>query len=447
VYSNREALRFYARALSLLPKDSPNRFYAHEAREQILRGLGRPLEQMMELEAMRAFAEKAGEPSMIALAYNRLARHELDKARTAGVQAFLDRALSAATKAGVRGAEVEALKLTASLAVEEGDSERALALVDRALVRCGIDSDLLAARGSVMVLRATLLRRVGRLGEALEANAEAVVIFRRLGIKRNEAMALNALGVALYSMGEYEDAMIVLRASIALDREIGDRMHLGRKLSNVGQLYAELGDSETALAFLEHAERVFETVSDEAYRADALCAMAEVLLEMGTAPDEAAERLDHARRIADRTRDLYDQAHERIVRASLESAAGRLEEAVRAAQDGIDITRAAGLRVFEVLAQARLTVSLARLGRQEEARAVLGQLESRVEDATVERAERVHLAVAQAHHLLGDEEAARAAYARAQRVVEERVSRIRDDRLRAKYERMPIVEAIRRAPL
>ena len=444
VYSNREALRFYARALALLPADSPNRFWAHEAREQILRGMGRPHEQRLELEAMRAFAEASTDPSMLALAMNRLARLELDQVRTQGVDEILERALDAARRSGEAGAEVEALRLSAQLAREQGDMARALDFCDQALSRADFDRSLLAARGSVMVQRAILLRRMGRLDEALQANAEAIVIFRRLGIKRNEALALNALGVALASMGDFEDAATLIRASIAIDRETGDRMHLGRKLSNVGQLYAELGDNDRALAFLERSLVVFETVDDEGGRADALSAMAEILLEHAGNQDAAAERLDNARRLAERTGDRYDLARERIVRVALESAAGRLDRAEQYAREAVDVAEAAGIVGYALLGKAYLGELLARVGRADEARGVVFEVREGVRSrGVVERAERVHLAIARAYALLGEEEAARAAYADAYEVVESRLAHIREPALRARYVATPTVKAIR----
>ena len=96
----------------------------------------------------------------------------------------------------------------------------------------------------------------GPLLASLEDAAEAFAIFRHLGRKRDEANALNTLAVSLYSRGQWEDSIALLRASIALDRQLGDRFSLGKKLSNIGQLYAELGDVRRAEAFLERAVEV-----------------------------------------------------------------------------------------------------------------------------------------------------------------------------------------------
>jgi tetratricopeptide (TPR) repeat protein len=445
VYSNREALRFYGKALALLPPGSERSFAAHEAREQILRGLSRAAEQQRELFALRAVADQTGDPRQIAVAYARLARFELEALRVHGVRELLQKALEAAESVGAKSLEAESLRLLALLEQETGDAEAALAANGRALDRCGVNEEVYAVRGAVLVQRALLLRRLGRLEEALAPNTEAIVIFRRLGLKNEEADALNSLGVALASLGEYEDSGTCIRASIALDRQTGDRMHLARKLSNVGQLLLELGDRAGALAFLKRADQVFERINDETYRADALCGLTEVLLETGAGTDQAAAELDRARRVAERTGDRYDLARERIVRASLEREMGRLERAEVAAKEGVDIASEAGVVMYEVQARALRAELLALLGRTDEARAEADRVQADLDTRPVDRAERVCLSLGRTYAAIGDVESAAAAFAAAAVLVDQRLDRIRTPAVRERYAQSRVVSAIREA--
>jgi tetratricopeptide (TPR) repeat protein len=443
VYSNREALRFYGRALRLLAPISPRAFAVHEAREQILRSLGRPDEQSHEIAAMRALSAHRGDPKQIAIAHARAARYDLELNRTDGVQALVARALSAAAECGEKGVEAEAWRLRALLLQADGDTPSSLEVNAQALACCGTASDLLPVRGSVLVQRSMLLRRLGRLDEALAPNAEAIVIFRRLQMKRDEAAALGAMGVTLASIGEWEDAATSMRASIALDRQTGDRLHLGRKLANVGQLAAELGDYARAIEFLRRAEEVFDRITDDESRADALSAYAEILVGHGEgAFDEAAACLDRARRIAERIEDRYDLARERIVRAQLEVQTGRLENAEKAARSAVEIAHQAGLVVYEVLARAVHAESLARLGRHSEAREEADAARTVLDARTVERAERVHLAVARAYRLAGDDAEADRAFERGRNLVQRRLRQIRDSAARSHYLASPLVQSL-----
>jgi tetratricopeptide (TPR) repeat protein len=443
-FSTRDALRLYRKALLLLPPDASSRFVAHEAREQILRGAGRRSERRIELESMRAISDRSGDPRLRATAFNRLARYELEEGRTAGVEALLRRALDAAIESADQGAEVEALRLSAQLASDTGDVSKALDACDRALLRSGSDTAQLAVRGDVLVMRGMLLRRLGRTDESLEALAEAIVIFRRIDDKREEANALNALAVTLLSEGAYEDSIALLRASIALDRAIGDVFHLGKKLSNVGQLYAELGDTERALAFLRRADDVFEALDDKTHRADALVGLAHVLLEHSRDPASAEKALDRARLLAERAGDRYDLAQERLARVGVELARERLEGALRFADEAVSESRAAGVVGFELQALALLAHTYALAGKASEARSTVVTVRAGLaRTGAVERLERIHHSLSMALRRIGDDSAADAALGEARAIVEVRLGRIRDTRLRARYLENPIVQAIR----
>ncbi|MFK7984725.1 MAG: serine/threonine-protein kinase PknK [Sandaracinaceae bacterium] len=444
MYSHEDAMRFFGRALALLPPHATAAFEAHEAREQILRALGRRSEQRKELESLRALAERTRAPRHVAVAFSRLARFDLDAARPMGVDALLRRALDAAIEADDKGAEIEALRLLGQLRREQGDTHGAIEALDRALARAGTDAEWLSARGQTLVQKAILLWRAGQSDDSLEASAEAVVIFRRLGFKGHEANALSSLGVALAHKGSFEDAIRMMRASILLDREVGDRLLLGRKVSNVGQLYAELGDVDNAMGFLRRALDVFELVDDQSGQSDALSAMAELLAEQLNDVETAEGVVFDARAIAERIRDPYDLAHVNLVETSLAMARDRYDEAERTARAALSHARAAGARGYEVLALAARARALAEGQRGEEAARLTREVERMTDGREdVERAERVYLHLAATYRSLDQREPAQRALERAEAVVQGRLSQIRDASLRRAYLGSHVVRAIR----
>ncbi|MCA9614814.1 MAG: protein kinase, partial [Myxococcales bacterium] len=172
VYSNRDALRFYGKALELLSSDEHDaRFAAHEGREQILRFLGRPHEQLRELEAMRALAERSGGSRRRAVALLRMARFDLDNARTGEVDELVPQALAAARLAGDPKLEIDGLRLEAELARDRGEPDRGLEACRVALERAGTTRELLSSRAAILVQRGILLRRLGRSDDAFESYA------------------------------------------------------------------------------------------------------------------------------------------------------------------------------------------------------------------------------------------------------------------------------------
>lgn len=448
MYSHEEAMRFFGRALALLPHRSDLAFEAHEAREQILRALGRRSEQRNELEALRAVAERTRDPRHVAIAFSRLARYDLDAARPAGVEAMLRRALDAAIEAEDKASEIEALRLLGQLRRDQGDTLGAIEALDRALARAKTDQAWLSARGQTLIQKAILQWRAGQLDDSLESATEAIVIFRRLGLKGHEAQALSSLGVALAHKGAFEDAIAVMRSSVVLDREVGDRLHLGRKVSNIGQLYAELGDVKNAMGFLRRALDVFGAIDDQSGRSDALCALSELLAVQVGDVDSAVGVLKDARLVAERIQDPYDLAHVHIVEAAIRVARGEHASAAQAATEALGHARSAGAIGYELLAMATRALALARSGSTDEATTLAGEVNDRVRGRTdVERAEQIHLSVACTFALAGATERADAALGRARAVVEGRLSQIRDERLRETYLGSKLVRAIQEGAL
>ena len=76
-------------------------------------------------------------------------------------------------------------------------------------------------RGEVLRSRGILLRRVGRVREAVDAYVDAIAIFRKCGARRMEARAKNALAYAMFVQGRYEDAVALALESIQIDLSIG----------------------------------------------------------------------------------------------------------------------------------------------------------------------------------------------------------------------------------
>ena len=442
-YSNKDALRFLSRALALLPDSAPERFDLHAEREQILRVASRRAEQRNELEAMRQIAERQRDPARIALAFARLARHDLDAARTAGVEALLRRSLDASIEAGARAAEVESLRLLGQLRRDQGDTEGALEAFDRALARAGLDHEHLSARGMTLVQKASLLWRNGSYDRAVESAAEGLAIARRQGHKGHQASALNLIGVSLASQGAFEDAIACIRASIVLDRAAGDRIYVGRKCSNVGQMHGELGDTDRALELIGRALEVFDRADDLPARTDTLAALAEILLEQKGEVEEARRALDDSLRIATRLGDPNDLAHERVVRAEIHVREGEWDEAATVAEEASRYARTAGTAVYELHGKALQAVALAEAGRNTEAHAMLDDAERATRSGPVERGERVLAWLARTARLLGERDRAHALAVRAEGFVTLRAEHLRDPILRERYLGSPVVRAAR----
>ncbi len=136
-----------------------------------------------------------------------------------------------------------------------GDMQGALSAVDRALTTADSGGVPARLRAEALRLRGTLLRRVGRVHEAVEAQAEAIAVFRQAGVRRMEARAKNSLAYALLVLGRFEDGIALALDAIRIDLAIGGRFQIAKTLSTIGECYASLGDLDRGLAYLRRCAR------------------------------------------------------------------------------------------------------------------------------------------------------------------------------------------------
>ena len=188
------------------------------------------------------------------------------------------------------------------------------------------------ARAEVLRSRGVLLRRVGRVREAVDAYVDSIAVFRRAGARRQEARAKNGLAFAMFVQGRYEDAIALAQEAIQIDLSIGGRFQLANTLTNIGHAYARAGDLPRALAYLKRARDAHERYGDQDGRADTLTVSAEILIETGEL-DAADALLTDAAALNAATNNAYDKTHEQLVRACLARARRDARAAIAHALD------------------------------------------------------------------------------------------------------------------
>ena len=318
-YQTQLAIRYYLRAAQHLASDDPHIMGVHEALEAIFRVLGRKRERVRHLEIMRATAKSLATPRAACLALLRTARYDLDEGHLSHGLPVAKKAAGVAHSAQYPNFEIEAELLVSELSRELGDVQGALAASDRALAACNpkVNPGVPArVRADVLRTRGVLLRRVGRVREAVDAYVEAIGVFRKVGARRQEARAKNALAYAMFVQGRYEDAIALALESIRIDLSIGGRFQLAKTLTNIGHSYARLGDMARAQAYLKRAREAHERYGDQDGRADTLLVSAEVLLELGEA-EGADAYVKEAIGISAATGNAYDMTHAAVVAAAV----------------------------------------------------------------------------------------------------------------------------------
>ncbi len=236
------AARYYGRAVKLAPRLEPSRLAAFEALETIARIQGKWRDRRRYLASLRHLSRDSRKPYWVAVALIRTARFDLDAGRLARGLTLAQKGETVARATRSARLEVEAQLLMAEMLRDLGDMQGALAACDRALDTAERATVPARLRAEVLRARGTLLLRVGRVQEAVNAHADAIAVFRQVGARRLEARAKNSLAFAMFVLGRFEDAIALGLEAIRIDLAIGGRFQIARTLANIGRSFARLGD-------------------------------------------------------------------------------------------------------------------------------------------------------------------------------------------------------------
>src|SRR6187402_1506265 len=350
-YQTQLAKRCYRRVIALVADGDLRLLEAHEALESICRNQGRWRERRSHLSKLRQLARQAKSAQWAAITLLRTAQFELDSGQLSKALSSSKRGETVATQAGSPVLEVQARTLMAEILHDIGDMQGALSAVDRALATADGHGVPARLRAEALRLRGTLLRRVGRVHEAVEAQAEAIAVFRRAGVRRMEARAKNSLAYALLVLGRFEDGIALALDAIRIDLAIGGRFQIAKTLSTIGECYASLGDLDRGLAYLRRARDAHERYGDRDSRADTLLSMAEILIDFGDV-DGAETLVGDAGALTAVTGSAFDSVHEKILRALLARVRGDHARAVMHAFDARQAAEAQAYVAFHFYAMA-----------------------------------------------------------------------------------------------
>jgi len=438
---NADAFRQLSRALKLVPPhDHERRFSAHRMREEILRRLAKRSQQLRELHALRKEAEAIGEPGKLAVAHCALAQFYIDVGKAPAALRAVVPALQFAHAAQDLLAEAEALRLRAAIARLVGNAEESLQLVGDALAlvdaaNAGTEggrppTPVLVSRATILNQRGTTLWNIGKLEQAIESYAEALVIYRAIGMARHEARALNNMGIVFAALGEYEEALAHYKSALKIDQALGERSGLALKLGNIGQCYSDLGDIDRAESYLSRALKVAEQTGDLSAAADAAVSFGQCKMQRGDLAG-ALQLFEKGLSLATENRERYQEvrALQYIALAHL-TAGDSPQAALEMARSSTEWARKMPMLVGIIHGLTFQALALSRLGRHDEAIAASDEAIALLDTARTDGAEHVFRWRAQVLAAAGKLDAARAADAKANAEIDAKAHKLRDPELR-----------------
>jgi serine/threonine protein kinase/predicted ATPase len=445
VSGNAEAWRHFTEALDLFTSASgksdetqmqAERWDLHAEREQILRAWGKRSAQLREISAMRKLAEQLSDGRRQAASHARLSSLYLDAGKHAAARREIARTLELARTVGAVTIAAEALRLDATLLMNIGSYDEALERTQSALAALG---DL--QERAPLLERAQTLNAVGNIQfdqgrgrDAERAYAEALVIYRRLGIRRLEAATLNNLGNVSLNLGEYEEAIRHYKHSLRIGQEIGDRVGIGATLGNVGQTYAMIGDLDRARRYLGKAIALDESSGDMNGLTDAQIGLGQVYLKQRDV-ESAAPALERGLELAQTARSRYQEIRALAALAFCRLDAGQpAAEALDLARSSVKLARQANVSGLLALGLCAEALALDRAGEPANAFARSAEALAIVDAGRnideVEVLLHIHARMALA---AGRADEGRVILRRAVAEVRSRAERLRDDHWRALY--------------
>jgi tetratricopeptide (TPR) repeat protein len=435
VRGSAEAFGHFSRALALLPREAhAERFEARAEREAILRAWARRPQQLREIHLMKREADALGDAAKLAQSLVRLAQFYLDVGKAPAAKRTLAGAMEAAKKAGAARAEAEVLRVEAALARSIGMNADALDLCARALALLGEDRAALLERAQILNIRGTALWNMARLREAIEAYAEALVIWRKLKIQRQEARVLNNMGIVFMGLGDYEEALAHYKRALKIDQDLGDRAGIALKLGNVGQAYLEIGELEKAEQYLVKALQLADQLKDPMTATDATITLGQVYLKRGDVP-RARSSFERGLELATRNRSRYQEIRGLVYLAMAQLKGGEpADGALELARSATRLAHAAPMPVGEIYGIAVESLALAALGKSIEAADRAGDavklLDATKDPEGADEILYIHATLARA---AGYNAQANASLQRAHQEIQSKARRLRDTALRSRY--------------
>jgi CHAT domain-containing protein/Tfp pilus assembly protein PilF len=213
------------------------------------------------------------------------------------------------------------------------------------------------------------LLRQGTLEEkrkGIEKYQEALELYRRAGDSREEAAALNNIGLIHHSLGEMQKALEKYSEALPIRRAIGDRRGEAIALDDIGIIYDSLGETQMALEKYSEALSIRRAIGDrrgEATTLNNIGAAYRSLGEMQKALEKYSEALSIRRAIGDRRGEATTLNNIGGTYRSL----GEVQKALEKYSEALSIRRAIGDRFGEAIALNNIGIVYRSLGETQKA--------------------------------------------------------------------------------
>ncbi len=182
------------------------------------------------------------------------------------------------------GKNLDALLAMGRVEIKAGDPQKGLDPLDRAR---HLAIDLNNEEQQALILQATGIayKLMNKPAEALRNYQDSMAINQKLGQKRGVASNLSEIAQVQLSLGKPDAATAAYNETLKIRQEIGAKKDAGETLIELGDLYLDRGEPDKALQAFKESLQIQRDTSDETYQALCLNNIGSAYLQKGENQD------------------------------------------------------------------------------------------------------------------------------------------------------------------
>jgi tetratricopeptide (TPR) repeat protein len=242
--------------------------------------------RMQEAQAMLDTAvkvlEQAGDPTVLAIAFNNLADIYQQQGDYTQALDYFERALDLFGQIGDAADVALVLNNLGRIHQAQGEAAQALGYYERALDLFGQVGNPVAI-ATVLNNLGTIYISQGEIVQALRRFERALILDKQVGNLAGKAVSLNNIGEGYRLQEKWEQALSYHERALAINEQLNNPVRIAATLHNIGHIYQAQGKWEQAIQQHSRALHLYESLGRgfEADSIDELEALAACYSEIG----------------------------------------------------------------------------------------------------------------------------------------------------------------------
>jgi tetratricopeptide (TPR) repeat protein len=238
------------------------------------------------------------------------------------------------------GKNLDALLASGRVEIKAGNPQKGLDPLDQAR-HIAIDLDNQEQQALILQATGIAYKLMNKPAEALRNYEDSMAINQRLGQKRGVAASLSEIAQVQLSLGKPDAALAAYNECLKIRREIGAKKDAGDTLIELGDFYSDRGQADQALQMFKESLQIQRDAGDEPYQALCLNNIGNAYLHKGENED-ALTYLQQALQLREKLNVPDDIAETLHNLGEAYTNLGQYDQAMTALMRGLDLYRKSG---------------------------------------------------------------------------------------------------------